>query len=326
MVVFCSKEYTALKNFSYTDFFYRSTLYLALAVALTAMLGSLYFSEVRGYLPCNLCWYQRILMYPLVVVLTVGLLRQDINLPYYVLPLSLFGQGIATYHYLLEKTNIFAAPTTCQEGIPCTTPWINWMGFITIPFLAMSAFFLITVLCLIAMTSGEPAAEENSSPPWFQVATIIVVVAVAFVLIYQFDPLRQAGTLTLTTPVTGEMTPVTASANRTVASSASITTSTSETESVAETEAALAGAQLYSEVCAACHGADAQGVPNLGTSLVESTIIHEQSEADALAFIRTGHAADESADTSGVLMPPSGGRPDLGDDEILAIIAYLHTQ
>ncbi|MCC6455159.1 MAG: disulfide bond formation protein B [Caldilineaceae bacterium] len=324
-----------MKSFSYTDFFYRSTLYLALAVALTATLGSLYFSEVRGYLPCNLCWYQRILMYPLVVVLAVGLLRQDINLPYYVLPLSLFGQGIATYHYLLEKTNIFAAPTTCQEGIPCTTPWINWMGFITIPFLAMSAFFLITVLCLIAMTSGEPAAEENSSPPWFQVATVIVVVAVAFVLIYQFDPLRRASTLTLTTPVTGEMTPVTAvssAVNSTVASavasSAAITTSAALTDTARATGAVDegAGAQLYGEVCAACHGAEAQGVPNLGTSLAESAIIHGQSEADALAFIRAGRAADDPANTTGIIMPPSGGRPDLSDDQILAIISYLHTQ
>lgn len=321
IVVVRPKEYKALKSFSYTDFFYRSTLYLALAVALTATLGSLYFSEVRGYLPCNLCWYQRILMYPLVVVIAVGLLRQDINLPYYVLPLSLFGQGIATYHYLLEKTNIFAAPTTCQEGIPCTTPWINWMGFITIPFLAMSAFFLITVLCLIAMTSGEPAAEENSSPPWFQVATVIVVVAVAFVLIYQFDPLRAATTLTLTTPVTGEMTPVTA-VSSTVASSASLTDTARSAGAVDEG----AGARLYGEVCAVCHGAGAQGVPNLGTSLVESTIIHGQSEADALAFIRAGRAADDPANTTGIIMPPSGGRPDLSDDQILTIISYLHTQ
>ena len=197
-----------MKNFSYTDFFYRSTLYIALAAALTATLGSLYFSEVRHYLPCNLCWYQRILMYPLVAVIAVGLLRQDINLPYYVLPLSLLGQGIATYHYLLEKTNIFAAPTACQAGIPCTTPWINWMGFITIPFLSMIGFFIITVMCLIALTAGEPAPEENRSAPWFQVATVIVIVAVFFVLVYQFDPLRP--TLTLTIPVTGEMSPVTA--------------------------------------------------------------------------------------------------------------------
>lgn len=197
-------------NFSYVDFFYHSTLYIALAAALTAMLGSLYFSEVRHYLPCNLCWYQRILMYPLGAILAVGLLRQDINLPYYVLPLSLLGQGFSTYHYLLEKTNIFAAPTSCQSGVPCLTPWINWMGFITIPFLAMMGFFIITVMCLIAMTAGEPDQEENRAAPWFQVVGVVAVVVIAFVLIYQFDPMQ--ATLSLTMPVVGEMSPVTATA------------------------------------------------------------------------------------------------------------------
>src|SRR5690554_2379663 len=97
----------------------RSSLYVALLTAWVAMSGSLYFSEVLGYLPCDLCWYQRILMYPLTVILTVGLLRQDGNLPYYVLPLSIIGQGVSTYHYLLQKTTIFGAPTVCRSGIPC---------------------------------------------------------------------------------------------------------------------------------------------------------------------------------------------------------------
>ena len=112
-------------------------LYVALLAAWTAMLGSLYFSEVSGYLPCTLCWYQRILMYPLTGLIAFGILRRDWHLPFLVLPFSLLGQAISTYHYLLEKTTIFGAPTACREGISCTTPWINWFGFITIPFLAM---------------------------------------------------------------------------------------------------------------------------------------------------------------------------------------------
>ncbi len=302
-----------MKSFTYTDFFYRTTLYVALAVALTATLGSLYFSEIRHYLPCNLCWYQRILMYPLVVILAVGLLRQDINLPYYVLPLTLLGQGIATYHYLLEKTNIFAAPTACQEGIPCTTPWINWGGFITIPFLAMCAFFLITVFCLIAMTSGEPASEEFSSAPWFQVATVIVIVVAVFVLLYQFDPLRSTG-LVLTIPATGEMSPVSATAP----------TTNTEISTAASSEALALGQQLFTANCAVCHGAEAQGIPSLGPSLVESVMIQEQSEAEALAFIREGRLVSDPANTTGVTMPPSGGHPELSDEEILSIVAYLN--
>ena len=69
-----------------TRFLERNGLYLALIAASTAMFGSLYFSEVAGYLPCSLCWYQRILMYPLVAILSVGLVRRDQGLPYYVLP------------------------------------------------------------------------------------------------------------------------------------------------------------------------------------------------------------------------------------------------
>ena len=83
----------------------RYSLYIALLAAWIALLGSLYFSEVKGFLPCDLCWIQRILMYPLSVILTVGLLRRDENLPLLVLPLSTLGVFVALYHYLLEKTN-----------------------------------------------------------------------------------------------------------------------------------------------------------------------------------------------------------------------------
>ena len=319
-----------MKSQSFTDILFRSFLYLALATALTATLGSLYFSEVRHYLPCNLCWYQRILMYPLVVVIAVGLLRQDFNLPYYVLPLSLVGQGIATYHYLLEKTNIFAAPTSCREGIPCTTPWINWGGFATIPFLSMCAFFIITLLCLIAMVNGDPQMKEYSSSPWFQVIIVVVLVFAAFVVIYNFDPLR-ADRLTLTVPIQGEMSPVNATAMPTAelsnaAASAANNEGNVSVASVAGTDVTARGQQLYSINCAVCHGGAAQGVPNLGTSLLESPVIQTQSEAEALAFIRTGHPADHPDNTSGVAMPPSGGHPEMSDDDILAIIAFLHVQ
>jgi disulfide bond formation protein DsbB len=67
-------------------------------------------------------------------------------------------------------------------------------------------------------------------------------------------------------------------------------------------------------------------MPNLGTSLVESAIIHGQSETDALAFIRAGRNVDDPANTTGLMMPPSGGRPDLSDEEILSIVAFLRSQ
>ena len=154
----------------------RHSMYLALLTAWTALCGSLYFSEVRGYVPCVLCWYQRILMYPLSVVIAVGLLRRDPHLPYYVLPLSLYGLGMSTYHYLLEKTDLFVGAAACTQGVACTTQWINWFGFVTIPFLALVAFLIVTLMSVIALLQGEPAAEDaagsSSRAPWLPVGGV----------------------------------------------------------------------------------------------------------------------------------------------------------
>jgi disulfide bond formation protein DsbB len=314
-----------MKSSSFAETFYRSALFIALAAATVAMFGSLYFSEVRHYLPCNLCWYQRILMYPLVGIIAIGLLRQDNNLPYYVLPFSLLGQGFSTYHYLLEKTSLFPAPTTCQVGIPCTTAWINWFGFITIPFLAMVAFFIITVMALLAMTAGEPATEENRPSPWLQVASVITATALVFVLIYQLDP--QRASLALSTPAAGEMTPVatpTLVAPLTGGAVAPIPIDADHADT--HDAATLAtGATLYAQSCVGCHGPAGAGIPNLAPTLVASQILLEGSDAEVLAYIRAGVLLNDPNNQSGLVMPPSGGRPDLSDEEMLAIIAYLRS-
>lgn len=119
--------------------------WLAFAVALAAMLGSLYYSEVAGFLPCRLCWYQRILMYPLVAVTFVGALRRDDYLPGYVLPLSITGMGVSAYHYLMEK-GVVPASATCSADVPCNITYVNYLGFITIAFMAFVAFTLITLI------------------------------------------------------------------------------------------------------------------------------------------------------------------------------------
>ncbi len=125
------------------------------------MLGSLYFSEIAGYIPCKLCWYQRILMYPLAIIILVLLIRRlDREVPYLVLPFSLLGTGIATYHYLLQKTDLFSTNSVCSEGAPCTTTWINWFGFASIPFLALVAFLIITVMVLVILTSSDGDTVE----------------------------------------------------------------------------------------------------------------------------------------------------------------------
>ncbi|MEC2074411.1 disulfide oxidoreductase [Alkalihalophilus marmarensis] len=123
-------------------------LYLAWLISLVATLGSLYFSEVRQFVPCELCWYQRIAMYPISVVLGIAVYLGDLKIKRYVLPLSFIGGSISLYHYLVQKVPYFAPITPCAEGVPCSMQYINWFGFITIPFLALTAFVLITVLLL----------------------------------------------------------------------------------------------------------------------------------------------------------------------------------
>ncbi len=121
-------------------------LYLAWLVAITATAGSLYFSEVRLFAPCSLCWYQRILMYPLVIILGIASYRQDRSVVHYALPLSVLGGGVSLFHYLEQKVPGFSTPTICRMGVPCNQEYINWLGFITIPFLALVAFTLITIV------------------------------------------------------------------------------------------------------------------------------------------------------------------------------------
>lgn len=129
-------------------FFLEQGLALAWAVALTAMLGSLYFSEVLGYIPCTLCWYQRILMYPLVIILGVGAVRKDYGVLKYALPFSMIGLCFSTYHYTIQKTDWLQGSGKACGMIPCDFEYINWLGFITIPFLALTAFVLITLILI----------------------------------------------------------------------------------------------------------------------------------------------------------------------------------
>ncbi len=122
-----------------------SLIYIAWVQALIATLGSLYLSEIRGFPPCGLCWYQRIFMYPLVLILGIGIVRQDRYIRSYILPLSGIGLSIALYHNLLTYGVIAEPLLPCMAGISCTTRWINWFGFITIPFLSAVAFAIITI-------------------------------------------------------------------------------------------------------------------------------------------------------------------------------------
>ncbi len=130
------------------QFIDQNSAYLAWAVALIASLGSLGFSQILHYTPCVLCWYQRIAMYPLVVILAVGILTADKKLANYVLPLSIGGGVIAFYHSLLQWGILPEKIAPCVAGVSCLTKYINWFGFITIPFMSLIAFVIITALML----------------------------------------------------------------------------------------------------------------------------------------------------------------------------------
>jgi len=120
----------------------------AFTVALLAVVGSLYFSEIAQFEPCRLCWYQRIAMYPLVPILAIAASRRDVGVRVYAGPVALIGLVISSYHYLLEW---FPAVDTgaCKVGIPCTVVWFRELGFVSLPFLALTAFALIIALLLI---------------------------------------------------------------------------------------------------------------------------------------------------------------------------------
>ncbi|HEY0827993.1 MAG TPA: disulfide oxidoreductase [Bacilli bacterium] len=132
-------------------------LHICWVIAFIATIGSLYFSEIASYLPCKLCWYQRIMMYPLVIILGIAAAKKEYRTAQYVLPMTIIGGCISLYHYLMEKTTWIESSNTTCGPIPCDYEWINWLGFITIPFLALTAFMLITILQLMIWKAAKRA-------------------------------------------------------------------------------------------------------------------------------------------------------------------------
>lgn len=124
-------------------------LQLAWLQSFVATLGSLYFSEVRHFNPCVLCWYQRICMYPLVALFLVGLWRKDRDVVWYTLPLTVIGLVIALYHNLIYYHLISESFKPCAVGASCTTKFFAWYGFITIPLMSLTAFTIILILTVL---------------------------------------------------------------------------------------------------------------------------------------------------------------------------------
>ena len=130
-------------------------VFAAWLIASASMLGSLFFSEVMGFAPCVLCWYQRIAMYPLVLILPAGLFPYDRKVARYAAPLSVLGLATAVFHLLLVAGYIPERIKPCVQGVPCSEVQIQWFGFVTIPLLSALSFSLITALLIIAFRRSQ---------------------------------------------------------------------------------------------------------------------------------------------------------------------------
>lgn len=133
-----------------------------LAIALCSTLGSLYFSEHEHFLPCRLCWFQRVLMYPLVLIALVAVVRRDRAANWYIAPLAVVGASISLYHYLIEWGVIADSDSCSLFGPPCAEVWFRTFGFVTLAFMALCGFVAIAVLNLVPALAGPPAPEEDS--------------------------------------------------------------------------------------------------------------------------------------------------------------------
>lgn len=120
--------------------------YAAWILALLSAAGSLFFSEVMDLPPCVLCWYQRIAMYPLVLIIGIGIITNDARWKIYALPLAAIGLALAVYHNLVYYGIIPESLTPCTQGVSCSERQIEWFGFVTIPLMGLVSFMVILLM------------------------------------------------------------------------------------------------------------------------------------------------------------------------------------
>lgn len=296
-------------------------LYVTWTQALIATLGSLFFSEVMDFIPCVLCWYQRILMYPLVIVLAVGILLRDQHVRIYVLPLSILGIGIGLYHNLLYYGAIPEGFHICTSGVPCETRWIEWLGFVGIPLLSFTAFTIIT-LCLLWYKSVDAAGEDapNNKPICSNresaLKSITVLLLFMYASIFIVGISSRLGVNTQAADNSDQFS---------INSIPKGTNTLAFPLSIYSPEVIAQGQQVFNRQCSACHGQKGVGIPNLGLPLVGNAFIQLHTDTDLLGFIKVGRLAFDSENQTGMAMPGKGGNPMLTDNDILAVIAYIRS-
>lgn len=124
-------------------------LFAAWLIAAVATAGSLFFSLVLELPPCVLCWYQRICLFPLVVVLARGLFPLDRGVVRYALPLAGIGWLVAAYHNLVYAGVVPEQLTPCSQGVSCSERNLELFGFVSIPLLSLAAFTVLTTLLIL---------------------------------------------------------------------------------------------------------------------------------------------------------------------------------
>jgi disulfide bond formation protein DsbB len=134
---------------SVSDALGEQALLLAWLMAMAATLGSLYYSEIAGFVPCTFCWYQRIAMYPLAVILGIAAFRRDRDVWWFAVPLAAAGAGLAAYHYLIQHVPELAGGA-CSVGVPCTAAYVWRFGFVSIPLMALVSFAVILLLAVVS--------------------------------------------------------------------------------------------------------------------------------------------------------------------------------
>ena len=140
-------------------------LWLAWLMAVVATLGSLYYSQIAHFTPCEYCWYQRIAMYPLAVILGIAAFRGDTAVRRYIYPLAMTGGVISAYHYLIQRMPDLAAGT-CSTTTPCTAALVWKFEFVSIPFMALVSFAaIITVLALDRDRTGAAIDQDVTVRP-----------------------------------------------------------------------------------------------------------------------------------------------------------------
>ncbi len=135
-------------------------LFLAWATSLVAMMGSLYFSQIKQFEPCELCWFQRILMYPQVILLGIASVKKDYKISLYTTVLSAMGGCLSIYHYSLQKISFVSNSAPSCGRVPCSGEYINLLGFITIPLLALIAFIIIFTVSMFILKASKGSANE----------------------------------------------------------------------------------------------------------------------------------------------------------------------